>query len=96
MAARAEKRFAPMPETAYHIRLRQICDESLRAHLDAAQEQTTLLGADEAVAATTTGRRPTSHERGRSAPSVGPAARRVALRGRPRPPRPRWAASWGG
>jgi len=30
VAARAEKRFAPMPEMAYHVRLRQIYDEASR------------------------------------------------------------------
>ena len=58
MAARAEKRFAHMPQTANYIRLPKIYDESLRAPIDAAQELKTLFGADEAVAALTTGRLP--------------------------------------
>ena len=42
VAARAEKRFAPMPEMAYHVKLRQIYDESIGHRTATADSSPTL------------------------------------------------------
>lgn len=42
VAARAEKRFAPMPEMAYHVRLRQVYDEAMQRPQTVTEAQSTL------------------------------------------------------